>query len=169
MRLDAKIIIFGIPVSHRSAVANLHLSSKTANAPKRFRRNTRLWRLTIGSVSRVFHSGNGRPFFLLTDNGSLGAAAEINAVNWPRSRQWLLALSSPVMIPKLIKRNRADKQNQNRAEKPNRERLEVATAWELPALDYLELTVLVDEKARAGFRRDPGVRVTMPWIGLAKN
>ena len=117
----------------------------------------------------MFHSGNGRPFFLSTDNGSLGAAAESNAVNWPRSRQRLLALSSPVMIPKLIKRNRAVKQNQNRAEKPNRERLEVATAWELPALDYLELTLLVDEKARAGFRGDPGVRVTMPWIGLAKN
>jgi 7,8-dihydropterin-6-yl-methyl-4-(beta-D-ribofuranosyl)aminobenzene 5'-phosphate synthase len=28
---------------------------------------------------------------------------------------------------------------------------------ELPALDYLEVTVLVDEKAREGFRGDPGV------------
>jgi 7,8-dihydropterin-6-yl-methyl-4-(beta-D-ribofuranosyl)aminobenzene 5'-phosphate synthase len=69
----------------------------------------------------------------------------------------VLALSSPVLIPKLIRRNRAFKQNRSQADHLNRQRLEQAKALELPALDYLEVTVLVDEKAREGYRSDPGV------------
>ena len=79
-------------------------------------------------------------------------ATRISPWTWP-----VLALSSPVLIPKLMKRNRAFKQNRSRAEKLNGQRLEQATALELPALDYLQLTGLVDEKARVGFRSDPGV------------
>jgi 7,8-dihydropterin-6-yl-methyl-4-(beta-D-ribofuranosyl)aminobenzene 5'-phosphate synthase len=69
----------------------------------------------------------------------------------------LLALASPVLLPKLLKRNRVFKQNRSRAEHLNRERIEGAESLELPALDFLELTVLVDERTGEGYRGDPGV------------
>jgi len=71
---------------------------------------------------------------------------------WP-----LLALASPVLVPKMLWRNRTFKRNREWAEKANLERIDGAHALELPALDYLDLTVLVDEKAGDGFRGDPGV------------
>ena len=73
-------------------------------------------------------------------------------------RMWpLLALSSPILLPKLIRRNRTFKENRSRAERLNRERIERAESLALPALELLELTVLVEERAGDGFRGDPGV------------
>jgi 7,8-dihydropterin-6-yl-methyl-4-(beta-D-ribofuranosyl)aminobenzene 5'-phosphate synthase len=71
---------------------------------------------------------------------------------WPA-----LALSSPVLVPKLLHRNRVFKRDLGRAENLNRQRIEAADALTLPELDHLELTVLVDQKAGDGLRGDPGV------------
>ncbi len=79
-------------------------------------------------------------------------ASRILPWTWP-----VLALSSPVLVPKLLKRNRVFKANRNRAEKLNRQRITGVETLELPALDFLDLTVLVEEKAGEGFRDDPGV------------
>jgi 7,8-dihydropterin-6-yl-methyl-4-(beta-D-ribofuranosyl)aminobenzene 5'-phosphate synthase len=71
---------------------------------------------------------------------------------WP-----VLALASPVLVPKMLWRNRTFKANRDWAEQANRERIDGAQALELPALDFLDLTVLVEEKTSPGFRGDPGV------------
>lgn len=79
-------------------------------------------------------------------------AARISPLMWP-----VLALASPVLLPTVLWRNRVFKAKRAGAEKANRERIEGAQTLELPALDYLDLTVLVDEKTGPGFRGDPGV------------
>jgi 7,8-dihydropterin-6-yl-methyl-4-(beta-D-ribofuranosyl)aminobenzene 5'-phosphate synthase len=71
---------------------------------------------------------------------------------WP-----LLALALPVILPKLLRRNRIFKENRSRAENLNQQRINGAQHLDLPELDFLELTVLVDEKTANGFRGDPGV------------
>jgi 7,8-dihydropterin-6-yl-methyl-4-(beta-D-ribofuranosyl)aminobenzene 5'-phosphate synthase len=71
---------------------------------------------------------------------------------WP-----LLALASPVLVPKMLRRNRIFRQNRSLAVRLNRQRIEGARALELPELEFLQLTVLVEQKAGAGFRGDPGV------------
>jgi len=78
--------------------------------------------------------------------------SRISPLMWP-----VLLLASPVLVPRMLFRNRVFKKNRSRAEILNRERIDQADALELPELDYLELTVLVDEKARKSFRGDPGV------------
>ncbi|MCH5373855.1 MAG: MBL fold metallo-hydrolase [Planctomycetes bacterium] len=57
----------------------------------------------------------------------------------------------------MLLRNRVFKANRRRAEKLNRQRIDQAHALDLPELEFLELTVLVDEKTANGFRGDPGV------------
>lgn len=79
-------------------------------------------------------------------------ASRISPLMWP-----LLALASPVLVPKMLRRNRIFKENRNRAESLNRRRIDEALALQLPELEFLELTVLVDEKTASGFRGDPGV------------
>ena len=79
-------------------------------------------------------------------------ASPMSLWTWP-----VLALASPVLVPKLLKRNRVFKDNRCRADQINRERIDGVKALEFPALDFLELTVLVDEKVADGFRGDPGV------------
>jgi hypothetical protein len=59
---------------------------------------------------------------------------------WP-----LLALASPVLVPKMLRRNRIFKENRSRAESLNRQRIDGAQHLDLPELDFRELTVLVDE------------------------
>lgn len=71
---------------------------------------------------------------------------------WP-----VLALASPVLVPKMLWQNRTFKANRDWAEKTNRERIHKAKPLDLPNLDFLELTVLVDQKTSGGFRSDPGV------------
>ena len=79
-------------------------------------------------------------------------APRMSPLMWP-----LLALASPVLVPKMLRRNRVFRENRSRAESLNRQRIDGAQTLELPELDFLELTVLVDEKTVDGFRGDPGV------------
>jgi 7,8-dihydropterin-6-yl-methyl-4-(beta-D-ribofuranosyl)aminobenzene 5'-phosphate synthase len=71
---------------------------------------------------------------------------------WP-----VMALASPVLVPSLLRRNRAFKDNRRWADQINRARIDEAQSLELPALEFLELTVLVDEKVADDFLGDPGV------------
>jgi 7,8-dihydropterin-6-yl-methyl-4-(beta-D-ribofuranosyl)aminobenzene 5'-phosphate synthase len=79
-------------------------------------------------------------------------ASRISLLMWP-----LLALASPVLLPKMLCRNRIFKKNRNRAESLNRQRIDEALTLALPELEFLDLTVLVDEKTANGFQGDPGV------------
>jgi len=71
---------------------------------------------------------------------------------WP-----IIALSSPVLFPILIVKNRRFKQNLHRSHEVNKERMERAEPLELPQLDHFDLTVLVEQKTEQGFLGAPGV------------
>lgn len=79
-------------------------------------------------------------------------AFRLSPLWWPA-----LALASPFIAPKLAKKNRRFKENVKKAEVRNAERIAGARPLDLPELDFLELTVLVEEKAREGFVGDAGV------------
>ena len=76
----------------------------------------------------------------------------ISPVWWP-----VLAVASPVVVPWLLVRNRRFQQGRARATGLNEERISHAEPLELPDLDFLELTVLVEWKAEEGFLGDAGV------------
>ena len=80
------------------------------------------------------------------------AALRISPLWWP-----VMALASPVIIPFLIKKNKKYRKNLDRVTRQNRERISQASALELPELDYLDLTVVVEEKTNDGFLGDAGV------------
>jgi len=71
---------------------------------------------------------------------------------WP-----VLITASPVILPFLIAKNRRYLENRAKAEKLNDERLDKAALLDLPELDFLELTVLVEEKIEEGFLGDAAV------------
>ncbi len=71
---------------------------------------------------------------------------------WP-----IIGLSSPVLFPMLLVKNRRFKQNIRKAQEVNRERMQRAEHLEMPQLDHFELTVLVEQKAEKGFLGAPGV------------
>jgi 7,8-dihydropterin-6-yl-methyl-4-(beta-D-ribofuranosyl)aminobenzene 5'-phosphate synthase len=76
----------------------------------------------------------------------------ISPLWWPA-----LALASPFIMPFLASRNKQYRQNRIQARKINYKRIDQAVALDLPELDYLELTVLVEEKKEEGFIGDAGV------------
>ncbi len=76
----------------------------------------------------------------------------ISPVWWP-----LLILLSPVFIPFIIIKAIRFKKNSVRAKTLNQQRIQNATALDLPELDYLNLTVIVEEKTADGFVGDAGV------------
>jgi 7,8-dihydropterin-6-yl-methyl-4-(beta-D-ribofuranosyl)aminobenzene 5'-phosphate synthase len=76
----------------------------------------------------------------------------ISPLWWP-----VLAVGSPFIISWLVARNRRFHENRNRATGLNKQRINQAEPIEMPELDFLELTVLVDWKAREGFMHDAGV------------
>ncbi len=78
--------------------------------------------------------------------------ARISPLWWP-----LLLAASPVLAPMLIVQNGRFRRNASRAEELNRRRLAAAVPLELPQLEFIELTVLVEGKAEEGFREDAGV------------
>jgi len=80
----------------------------------------------------------------------------ISPVWWP-----VLAVASPVLVPWLLVRNRHFQQGRARATALNQERMRRAEPLEMPELESLELTVLVEWKAREGFIGDAGVSY---WI-----
>jgi 7,8-dihydropterin-6-yl-methyl-4-(beta-D-ribofuranosyl)aminobenzene 5'-phosphate synthase len=71
---------------------------------------------------------------------------------WP-----ILAVFSPLLAPFLIKKNRLYKQNLTLVKQLNEERMQRAEPLELPELDHLDVTVVVEEKAEEGFKGDAGV------------
>jgi 7,8-dihydropterin-6-yl-methyl-4-(beta-D-ribofuranosyl)aminobenzene 5'-phosphate synthase len=71
---------------------------------------------------------------------------------WP-----LLTLSSPVAFPWLFARNRRFKENRFRAEESNDMRIKQAGILEIPVLEFLELTVVVEWFAKKGFMGDAAV------------
>lgn len=71
---------------------------------------------------------------------------------WP-----FLAVTSPVMVPFLMVRNSRFKKNILLANELNRQRIDRAQPFELPELEFLEMTVLVEEKVDEGFLGDAGV------------
>jgi 7,8-dihydropterin-6-yl-methyl-4-(beta-D-ribofuranosyl)aminobenzene 5'-phosphate synthase len=68
-----------------------------------------------------------------------------------------LALASPVIVPWLALRNRRFQRERARVAELNHKRISQASPLDLPELDFLELTVLVDWKSKAGFMGDSGV------------
>jgi 7,8-dihydropterin-6-yl-methyl-4-(beta-D-ribofuranosyl)aminobenzene 5'-phosphate synthase len=76
----------------------------------------------------------------------------ISPIWWP-----IIALSSPVLFPMLLIKNRRFKQNVQRSQKVNNERIEKARPLALPQLDHFDLTVLVEQKTEHGFLGAPGV------------
>jgi 7,8-dihydropterin-6-yl-methyl-4-(beta-D-ribofuranosyl)aminobenzene 5'-phosphate synthase len=79
-------------------------------------------------------------------------AFRINPLWWPA-----LAVASPLIVPFLALKNRRFRENRTKAERINRERLERAQPIELPALDFIELTVLAEWHKQEGFLGEPGV------------
>ncbi|THB76881.1 MAG: MBL fold metallo-hydrolase [Desulfobacteraceae bacterium] len=76
----------------------------------------------------------------------------ISPLWWPG-----LALSSPVLVPWLYKRNRLFRQNIEKADRLNHKRINEASLLDLPELEYLDITVLVEWYAKDGFLSDAGV------------
>jgi 7,8-dihydropterin-6-yl-methyl-4-(beta-D-ribofuranosyl)aminobenzene 5'-phosphate synthase len=76
----------------------------------------------------------------------------ISPVWWPA-----LAVASPVMVPWLWIRNRHFEEDRVRAADLNRKRIDEASPLELPELEFLDLTVLVDWRTEEGFLGDAGV------------
>lgn len=79
-------------------------------------------------------------------------AFRISPLWWP-----LLAVASPVLLPLLLQRNSRFEKNRARAERLNRSRIEKAARLALPDLNFLEITVLSEIRAREGFLGEPGV------------
>lgn len=71
---------------------------------------------------------------------------------WP-----VVAAASPALAPFLALRYRTYLANRQRAGEVNRQRLDRARPLDLPALEGLSLTVLVEQRAVLGFATDPGV------------
>jgi 7,8-dihydropterin-6-yl-methyl-4-(beta-D-ribofuranosyl)aminobenzene 5'-phosphate synthase len=71
---------------------------------------------------------------------------------WP-----VLAVASPVIIPWLLIRRRHFQEDRVRVAEFNQERINQVEPFEIPELDSLELTVLVEWKAKEGFIGDAGV------------
>jgi len=76
----------------------------------------------------------------------------ISPLWWP-----VLAAASPAIIPLLVKKNKRFKDNRVRANEMNQKRMDQAGHLEMPELDSLEMTVLVETKAKQGFIGDAGV------------
>jgi 7,8-dihydropterin-6-yl-methyl-4-(beta-D-ribofuranosyl)aminobenzene 5'-phosphate synthase len=71
---------------------------------------------------------------------------------WP-----FLGVASPLLIPFFYFKNRRFRNNCNRASELNEERLNRTEPIDLPELEYLDLTILVEEKTEDGYLGDAGV------------
>ena len=76
----------------------------------------------------------------------------LSPVWWP-----VLAVASPVIVPWLLIRRRRFKEDCTRVAEFNQEQVNRAEPLEIPELDSLELTVLVEWKTKEGFLGDAGV------------
>jgi len=71
---------------------------------------------------------------------------------WP-----VLGIASPVLIPMLLLKNRRFRRDIVLTRKLNQDRLENTRPLDLPELDFLKLTVLLEEKTEPGFLGAPGI------------
>jgi 7,8-dihydropterin-6-yl-methyl-4-(beta-D-ribofuranosyl)aminobenzene 5'-phosphate synthase len=78
--------------------------------------------------------------------------ARLSPLWWP-----VLVASSPVLAVKLWRDNQVFQRDLARAEKANQGRIDRAMALDLPELDFIDLTIMVEYKTSEGFRSDPGV------------
>ena len=76
----------------------------------------------------------------------------ISPLWWP-----FLGVASPIIVPFLIAKNRRFKKNLKLADELNQDRTRQAEPFDVPELEFLELTVLVEEKAEERFLGDAGV------------
>ena len=76
----------------------------------------------------------------------------ISPLWWP-----VLAVMSPVIIPALLIKNRRFQKGRDDVDAMNKDRIARAEPLDLPELDFLELTVLVEWKTEEGFIGDAGV------------
>lgn len=79
-------------------------------------------------------------------------ALRISPLWWP-----VLAVTSPILVPMLMLRNRVFKDNRAKATELNRSRIGNAAKLALPSLEFLEITVISDSKTREGYQGEPGV------------
>jgi len=79
-------------------------------------------------------------------------ALRVSPVWWP-----FVAAASPLLVPWLAVRNRRFQADRARADRQNQERIGRAESLPLPALDFLDLIVLVEAKTRPGFIGDAAV------------
>ena len=76
----------------------------------------------------------------------------ISPLWWP-----VLGVTSPIILPFLSVKNKRFKINCGYALDLNKDRLDNVEPFKLPELDFLELTILVEEKAEEGYLGDAGV------------
>ncbi len=76
----------------------------------------------------------------------------ISPLWWP-----FLGVASPIIIPFLTIKNRRFKKNCAYASDLNKDRLHSAEPFDLPELEFLELSILVEEKTEEGYLSDAGV------------
>ncbi|MBI9089425.1 MAG: MBL fold metallo-hydrolase [Desulfobacterium sp.] len=76
----------------------------------------------------------------------------ISPLWWPG-----LVLASPVIAPWLLIKNSRYRENLAKAAGLNQQRIKAAEPLDLPELDFLEITVLVEWRAEPGFMGDAGV------------
>jgi len=76
----------------------------------------------------------------------------ISPLWWP-----IAAVTSPAIIPLLLVKNRRFQKGREDVIELNEDRIQRAKPLELPELDFLELTVLVEWKTEEGFISDAGV------------
>ena len=76
----------------------------------------------------------------------------ISPLWWP-----LLGVTSPITLPLMFARYGRFKKNGELATRLNQERMDRAKPLELPELDHIELSVVVEEKTEPGFVGDAGV------------
>ncbi len=71
---------------------------------------------------------------------------------WPA-----LGIASPILLPALWIRNRQFNKDISKVRRLNQNRINMAGTIDLPELEYLKLTALVEEEASPGFKGAPGV------------
>ena len=76
----------------------------------------------------------------------------LSPIWWP-----VLVVASPIIVPWLLAKNRRFQKESGNVGKLNQNRIDEAEPLEIPELDFLELTVLVEWKAKEGFIGDAGV------------
>ena len=76
----------------------------------------------------------------------------VSPVWWP-----LLAVASPALAPMMALRHRTFRANRDRASEVNEQRIARADKLAIPAVQSLNLQVVVEERAAPGFSREAGV------------